>query len=130
MEPRSAFGMICCVGIRLFKVAFPYLFGIARVNDGFVADNLEFLGSSNKWNVSFTREAHDWEVDDFASFFEALLSVNVRRGSKEKMWRVSSKKGLFKVKSFFYSLACSGDSRFPWKSVLRTQAPSRAAFFM
>jgi hypothetical protein len=36
---------------------------------------------------------------------------------------------MFKVKSFFYSLACSEGSRFPWKSVWRTQAPSRAAFF-
>jgi hypothetical protein len=40
------------------------------------------------------------------------------------------KKGLFKVKSFFYSLTCSGSSRFPWKSVCRTQAPSRVAFFV
>jgi len=30
----------------------------------------------------------------------------------------------------FYSLACSGSSNFPWKSVWRTQAPSRAAFFV
>jgi hypothetical protein len=29
------------------KVAFPALFGIARVKDAFVADNLEFLGDSN-----------------------------------------------------------------------------------
>jgi hypothetical protein len=37
-------------------VAFPSLFDIARVNDASVADNLEFLGDSNQWNVSFTRE--------------------------------------------------------------------------
>jgi len=53
-----------------------------------------------------------------------LLSSRLRTLSE---W-VSSKKCLFKVKSFF-SLACSRGSRFPWKSVWRTQAPSRAAFF-
>jgi len=37
----------------------------------------------------------------------------VRRGNEDKMWWVSSKKGLFKVKSFFYFLSCSGGSRFP-----------------
>jgi hypothetical protein len=42
---------------------------------------------------------------------------------------VPSKKGLFKVKSFFTSLACSEGRSFPWKSMWRTQAPSRAAFF-
>jgi hypothetical protein len=41
---------------------------------------------------------------------------------------VSSKKCLFKVKSF-YSLACSGGIRFPRKSVWCTQASSRAVFF-
>jgi hypothetical protein len=80
--------------------------------------------------MSFTREAHDWEVDIFVSFFQVLHSVKVSRGSENKLWWVSSKKGLFKVKSFIYSLACSENSRFPWKSVWRTQAPSRAAFFV
>jgi hypothetical protein len=51
------------------KVAFPSLFSIACVKDAFVAVNLEFLGVSNLWNVSFTRKAHDLEVNVFASFF-------------------------------------------------------------
>jgi hypothetical protein len=111
------------------KVAFPALFGIACVKYATVADNLEFLGNSSQWNVSFIREAHDWEVDVFVSFFQVLHSVKVSRGSEDKLWWVS-KKCLFKVKSFFYSLACSGSSRFPWKSVWRTKAQSRAAFFV
>jgi hypothetical protein len=37
------------------KVAFPALFGITRVKDSAVADNLEHLGDSNQWNMSFTR---------------------------------------------------------------------------
>jgi hypothetical protein len=44
------------------------------------------------------------------------------------LWWIPSKKGLFKVKSFFCSLACSGGSRFPWKSVWRTQASSMVVF--
>jgi hypothetical protein len=42
---------------------------------------------------------------------------------------VSSKKGVFRVKSYFGSLTCFGGTRFPWKSVWRSQAPLRAAFF-
>jgi hypothetical protein len=53
----------------------------------------------------------------------------VCKDSEDKLWWVSSKKGVFKVKSFFYSLASSGCSPFPWKNVWHTQAPSRAAFF-
>jgi len=56
-----------CGNVAL-KVAFPVLFGIAHTKDTFVAVNLEFLGGSNQWNVSFARAAHDWEIDVFASF--------------------------------------------------------------
>jgi hypothetical protein len=46
-------------GDTTLKVAFPTLFGIARAQDASVADNLEFLGGANQWNVSFSRTAHD-----------------------------------------------------------------------
>jgi hypothetical protein len=58
MAPRSVFGMICGVETGL-KVTFPDLFGIARLKDTVVAVNLELLGDSFQWNVSFIREAHD-----------------------------------------------------------------------
>jgi hypothetical protein len=55
-------------GDTVLKEAFPVLFGIAWVKDASVADNMEVLGGSILWNMSFVREAHDWEVDVFASF--------------------------------------------------------------
>jgi hypothetical protein len=80
----------------VLKEAFPILFGIARAKDASVADNLELLGGSIKWSVSFSREVHDWEMDVFTFFFfQVLHSVNVRRGSEDRLWWVSSKKGLF-----------------------------------
>jgi hypothetical protein len=53
----------------------------------------------------------------------------VSRGRANRLWWVSSKRGLFKVKSSFSSFSCSKGSRFPWKSVWQTQAHSKAAFF-
>jgi hypothetical protein len=67
------------------KVAFSVLYGLACEKDASSAANLEFLGDSNLWNVSFTRAAHDWDVDDFASFFfsffffQELHFIRVRR---------------------------------------------------
>jgi len=61
-------------GDTTLKVAFPALFDIARLKDAVVTDNLERLGDSFQWNVSFIREAHDWEADVFASFFQLLHS--------------------------------------------------------
>jgi hypothetical protein len=60
--------MLPSLGISL-KVAFPAQFGIASAKDASVAINLEYFGGSNQWNVSFAREAYDWEVDGLASFF-------------------------------------------------------------
>jgi len=79
--------------------------------------------------MSFIREAHDWEVGVFASFFQVLHSATVNRDSADRLWWVPSKKGVFKVKTYFNSLNGSEGSCFPWKSVWRTQAPSRSAFF-
>jgi hypothetical protein len=55
-------------------------------------DNLEFLGDSNKWKVSFTREAHDWGLMfllPFSKHFIHLKCVEVAKtscgGSAPKM---------------------------------------------
>jgi hypothetical protein len=112
----------------VLKEAFSILFGIARMEDASVEDNMEVLGDSIQWNVSFVREAHDWEVGVFASF-HVLHSAMVSRDRADRLRWVPSKKGVFKVKSYFSSLAGCEGSRFPWKSVWWTQAPSRAAFF-
>jgi len=44
-------------GETTLKVAFSVLYGLGREKDASVADNLEFLGGSNQWNVNFTRAA-------------------------------------------------------------------------
>jgi len=78
-------------GDTVLKVAFHDLFGIARSKDASVADNVELLGDSIKWNVSFTREVHDWEVGVFVSFLQVLHLVTMRRGSEDKLLGVPPK---------------------------------------
>ena len=113
------FGMTCC-GDTVLKVAFPVLFGIARLKDASVADDMEVLEGSNQWNASFTREAYDRELEVFVSFLQVLHSVRVRRGCEDKLWWTSSKRGLFKVNALFYSLACNEGRSFPWESLWLT----------
>jgi hypothetical protein len=94
------------------------LFSIAREKDALVAANVDFLGDTPQWNVIFSREVHDWEVDVVAAFFfQKLQSVSIQRGSNDKMWWILSKKGTFKVKDFFRALSRAEGSSFPWKSV-------------
>ena len=69
----------------LVLTAFLVLYGIVCEKNASVAANLEMLGGSNQWNVSFTREAHDWELEVFASFLQVLHLVRVRQGCEDKM---------------------------------------------
>jgi hypothetical protein len=124
-----SFGMIRGAGTQFLRKLFLLCLVLLGRRMPQFAENLEILGGSNKWNMSFSREVHDWEVNVFTLFFQVLHSVIVRRGSEDRFWWVSSKRGLFKVKSLFNSLSGSEGSCFPWKSVWQNQAPSRAVFF-
>jgi hypothetical protein len=73
------------------------------------------------------------KVEAFATFFMVLYLARMRREGKNKLWWVSSKRGLFRVKSFkknFYSvISCHDGFCFPCKSFWRTKVPLRVAFF-
>jgi hypothetical protein len=102
----------------VLKEVFPILFGIAYKKNASIADHLESIGASNQWDVSFTREAHDWEVDVLASFLRVLYSARMSQESADKLWWVPSKKRLFKVRSLYCSLIFSEGSCYPSKNVL------------
>jgi hypothetical protein len=125
---RISFWLDLWCGDTVLKEAFPGLFGIACVKDASVANNIEVLGGSIQWNVSFIREAHDWELDVFVSFFQALHSIKERQGGEDKLWWISSKRGLFTIKALFHSLGSAVERRFPWKSVADA-SPSESGLF-
>jgi hypothetical protein len=104
-------------GDSVLKVVFPVSYEIACEKNALVAANMQMLGGSNQWNVSFIRKTHDWELEVFASFLQVLHSVRVRQGCEDRLWWISSERGLFNVKALFYAWACNEGRRFPWKSV-------------
>jgi hypothetical protein len=56
---RTKFWHDMWCGHTVLKEAFLVLFGVTRAKDASVTDNLELLGDSNQWSVSFSRETHD-----------------------------------------------------------------------
>jgi hypothetical protein len=87
------------------------------------------MSGSRQWNISFMRSLNDWEVDDLASLYSLMYSYNLGGGA-DKIWWVPNKKGKFEVKSFYFILNSFIIFTFPWKSIWRTKAPPRAAFFV
>jgi hypothetical protein len=53
-----------------------------------------------------------------------------RGEGEDKLWWVPSRKGLFEVKTYYRVLSTCGSDPFPWKSVWKSKAPPRVAFFV
>ena len=116
-------------GDQPLQDTFPNLFRLARVLDVSVADHLQILGTSHHWDVVFSRQAQDWELEIVSAFMELLYSCPIRRGSLDEMcWRLSSQKA-FTVRSYYSCLLQPSGSFFPWKSVWKSKVPTRVAFF-
>jgi hypothetical protein len=62
------------------------LYSIAREKDASVAANVDFLGGAPQWNIIFSKEVHDCEVDIVTAIFQKLQSVSIQRGNQDKLW--------------------------------------------
>jgi hypothetical protein len=68
-------------------------------------------------------------VDLVIEFFGVLNSLRSRRGGKDCIRWIPSKRKKFEVRSFFHKLSNLGGS-FPWKSIWKVNAPLRVSFFV
>jgi hypothetical protein len=124
----SFWGEVWC-GSSPLKEAFPGLYSLACNKEASIADNLDLSSGSQQWNVTFMRSLNDWEVEDLAPFYSLLYSSTLN-GGVDKIWWVPNRKGKFEVKSFYNILISNVSVPFPWKSIWRTKAPPRVAFFV
>jgi hypothetical protein len=92
-------------GEASLKEAFPDIYNIASAKDASIAENMDFMGGTIQWNVSFFRLVHDWELEVLTSLYTLLYSHRMRREGEDKIWWVPSKKGKFDVRSFYNILA-------------------------
>ena len=82
------------------------------------------------WEVNFNWVVQDWEIESVPSFLEFLYSVPIRRHEEDSVsWQPSPSKG-FQVKLYYKELSSHGAGSFPWKSIWKTKAPLRVAFFL
>jgi hypothetical protein len=100
---------------RSLNQCFPVLFSIVRNKDATVVDNLVVYNGVIQWNVLFTRQIQDWEMEMILSFFERLYSTLVRHGEGDRLVWNPSKRDLFEVRSYYEVLV---------------KAPTRVAFLV
>jgi hypothetical protein len=88
------------------------------------------VGGVAHWNVLFTRNAQDWELEMVMSFFDQLYSTRVRHGKVDREVWILSKRRNFEVKTFYKALVCPEAASFPWNGIWRVKAPKRVVFFV
>ena len=81
------------------------MFSIASFKEASIANNMEHSSGIIQWNIQFIRLIHDWEVEVLASFYRCLYDCKMRGVGVDKLWWV------------------------PSKSIWRSKAPPRVAFF-
>jgi hypothetical protein len=64
-------------GERSLKHCYPILYSIVRNKAAMVVDNLAVHNGNIHWNVLFTRQLQDWEMEMVLSFFERLYSTSI-----------------------------------------------------
>jgi hypothetical protein len=78
----------------------------------------------------FIRPIHDWELEEVMRFFELLYSQQIRHGGVDKICWIPSKRKNFEVESYYQVNVDSALVVGPWKSIWKSKAPPRVAFFV
>jgi hypothetical protein len=78
------------------KQCFPVLFSIVRNKDAMVDDNLVVHKGVIQWNVLFTRQIQDWEIEMILSFVDRIYSTYVRHLDGDMLVWNPSKKVFFR----------------------------------
>ena len=103
---------------------------LARNQEATVADHLRFQGNTHSWDIEFSRQAQDWELDIVDTFMSCLYSSPIHSGRMDTIcWNLGSREA-FEVRSFYSALIQPSSSYFPWRSVWKAKVHSRVAFFL
>ncbi|XP_059633971.1 uncharacterized protein LOC132276526 [Cornus florida] len=109
---------------------FPRLFSIAVDKHATVANCYQLDNSGITWNVLFRRSFQDWELEDVSIFLDQLYwQEGLGRGYDDLTW-IPSSRGHFEVRSLFLCLSNFAPYDLPWKTIWRSMAPTRVAFFV
>ena len=111
------------------KLSFPDLFSIARDKEAAIADIMSFGLGGLHWDLSFSRNMHDWELENLTSFMDLIYATSLNgRGEDCLCWDCPSNHK-FAVKKYYRSLSPHSSIFFPWKLIWKAKVPSCVAFF-
>ena len=106
------------------------LFTIACAKEVLAEKDMDVVNGAIHWNVLFIRPMHDWELEEVSRFFELLYSQQIRHNGDDKICWIPLKRKNFEVKSYYMMRINSKPVDGSWKSIWKSKAPLRVAFFL
>ena len=118
-------------GDQHFQLAFPRLYGITVDKEVFVEASLLRQGAEERriWDVRFTRDFSDWELDEGLHFLCILGAITPMDAGDRMRWKWKPN-GAFDIRSYYNKLRDSPSTVFPWKAIWRAKALRRVSFFV
>ena len=102
---RVKFWHDCWCGDMSLKGAFPELFAISRDREASVDDIRSFPKGILHWDLRFSRNVHDWELESLSNFMELIYSIPLKGEGEDRLgWRRNLNKG-FSVKEYYRYLS-------------------------
>ena len=95
-----------------------------------MGENMDIAHDVIHWNVIFSRPVHNWEMEVVSQYFELLYSQHIRQGGVDKICWIPVKRQNFEVKSNYQVMVNPAPIIGPWKSIWKSKAPPRVAFFV
>ncbi|KAJ9682385.1 hypothetical protein PVL29_018325 [Vitis rotundifolia] len=115
-------------GNTALSLMFPQLFALSVQRNATVKDVWDSSLGQGGWNLIFSRDFNDWELDLIGDLL--ILLRDFRTSSKEDsvFWKEGNH-GTFRVKDAFRLLDAPNDTAFPVKCIWVDKVPTKVAFF-
>ena len=80
------------------------------------------------WNIRFSRDSNDWELDAIGELFHMLRDLRISSKEDSVIWKEGSH-GSFLIRDAYKLLAAPSAITFPKKSIWVDKVPTKVAFF-
>ena len=115
-------------GNEALSQAFPQLFVLVAQRNASVNEMWDSSFGQGVWNIRFSRNSNDWELDAIGELFHMLRDLRISSEEDSVIWKGGGH-GYFRIRDAYKLLTVPSAITFPKKSIWVDKVPTKVAFF-